>query len=345
MRVTTAQSPRAAAAAELVSSLQKRLVAGLERVCEQFGSAADFEPTHWLRDEGRHGGGMRLTCPDNTLLNRASVNVSQVHYDDLPEKRLGSATAISTIIHPHNPHAPSIHLHISWTELKDGQGYWRMMADLNPAIEYEAATRRFEHTLATSAPEQYEVAKAQGERYFFIPALGRHRGAAHFYLEGYRSDDATADSELAQRFGQAVIACYVEILRDAIAGNPKPSVEDVSRQLDYHTLYLFQVLTLDRGTTSGLLVHDQNDLGIMGSLPRFVNRELLASWQSRLASPQDQLLASVVEALSRQQPSPVDDPTKLALAQAVRAHYTANPKALELQASAEVRPPTVHNHR
>ena len=33
-----------------------------------------------------------------------------------------------------NPYAPSIHMHISWTELKSGKGTWRIMADLNPSI-------------------------------------------------------------------------------------------------------------------------------------------------------------------------------------------------------------------
>ena len=37
----------------------------------------------------------------------------------------------------------------------------------------------------------------------------------------------------------------------------------------------FGVLILNRCTTSGLLVHDQNDVGIIGSLPSHVNRLLL----------------------------------------------------------------------
>ena len=41
--------------------------------------------------------------------------------------------------------------------------------------------------------------------------------------------------------------------------------------------YLFQVLTLDRGTTSGLLIHNQNDVGIMGSLSLYINKVLLSS--------------------------------------------------------------------
>jgi coproporphyrinogen III oxidase len=34
------------------------------------------------------------------VFDRASVNVSQVHYADEPTRKLASATALSTIIHP-----------------------------------------------------------------------------------------------------------------------------------------------------------------------------------------------------------------------------------------------------
>ena len=38
-----------------------------------------------------------------------------------------------------------------------------------------------------------------------------------------------------------------------------------------HSLF-FQVLTLDRGTTHGLLAHGDNDVGTLGSLPNFVSK-------------------------------------------------------------------------
>ncbi len=60
--------------------------------------------------------------------------LSQVHYDDDSEKNLKSATAISTIIHPNNPHVPSVHIHISLTQLRNTPSSWRIMADLNPGI-------------------------------------------------------------------------------------------------------------------------------------------------------------------------------------------------------------------
>ena len=137
MGLVLPKSPSAGLAKELVESLQRRLVNGLEAL-----SSDSFVRQEWLRDEGSHGGGNRYSAPPSDAFNRASVNFSCVHYDDNPKKRLGSATALSAIVHPANPYVPSVHIHISWTEMRDGTGYWRMMADLNPSLPDPSDTDR-----------------------------------------------------------------------------------------------------------------------------------------------------------------------------------------------------------
>lgn len=206
-------------------------------------------------------------------------------------------------------------------------------------------TEAFAAGLRAAAPAAYERARAQGDRYFWIPALGRHRGATHFYLEDHATDDAEADLALARAVGEAATRGYARLLAGLLPGLGPATADERARQLAYHTLYLFQVLTLDRGTTSGLLVHDQNDVGILGSLPSHVDRALLSSWRERLPPPQGELLDALVAALPAAAPAPVDDATKAALAAAVRAHYRAHPDALALQASGGVEVPTVANHR
>ena len=335
-----ARAPEAALARVVVDGLQRHMVEAMQSI-----GAEPFATTHWLRDQGAHGGGTRASIGDTPTFDRASVNVSQVHYDDLPERKLGSATALSTIIHPRNPHAPSVHLHVSWTAMRDGTGYWRMMADLNPAIPASADRSRFEDALRRVAPDVYDHAAEQGARYFWIPALERHRGVAHFYLEGHTSGDFAADAALAQSIGDATIDVYASLVRAAITAHPQPSDADRAAQLAYHTLYLFQVLTLDRGTTSGLLVHDQNDLGILGSLPSHVDADLLASWASKVAKPQDVLVQGLVGVLRGGGTQPVDDDTKRGLAAALREFYRAYPEALDMQAAGDIVPPTVANHR
>lgn len=339
-----ARSPDAARAHRLVQDLQRRFAAALEAVSARRGDSIRLAPISWLRDEGRHGGGTRLVAVDSAVFNRAAINVSQVHYDDEPDRRLGSATALSTIIHPQAPRAPSVHIHLSWTEMRDGAAYWRIMADLNPALEDPPATERFRAAMRDATPALYEAAADQGDRYFWIPALGRHRGVTHYYLEGFSSGNRDADLAMARRFGETVIDCYARELDAALTGAAEAPPDDRQRQLEYHTLYAFQVLTLDRGTTSGLLVHDQNDVGILGSLPARIDRALFASWADRLEPPQDELVRSLVAVLPDAQPCELTDAVRAELARAVRAHYRTHPDALGLQASGDITPPTVDNH-
>ncbi len=342
MRRRLPSSPRAARVVALVTHLQDRLVRRLEAVARGVEAEEAFRPVEWDRDGGRHGGGVRFVAT-GPLFNRASVNVSAIHYDDLPDKRLASATALSSIVHPDAPHGPSVHLHVSFTEMRGGSGYWRVMADLNPSIPHPPAAQAFRQALADAAGGHFEAASAQGDRYFWIPALDRPRGVVHFYLEAFHSGDFEADLVLARRIAQAAIDTYTEVLDTALRAHPSAPAEERAQQLAYHTLYLLQVLTLDRGTTSGLLVHDQNDVGILGSLPARVDRDLLATWIPRLPPPQDTLLVDLVDALP---PSgAVDDDVKQRLADVVRAFYRAHPEALALQASGDVVPPTVANHR
>jgi len=340
----SSESERRSRALALVEGLQARHVRRLEAFSRAAGHPVAFTPVSWDRDGGRHGGGTRFQAAGGAF-DRASVNVSCVHYDDQPDKALASATALSAIVHPAHPRAASSHLHISWTARKDGHAYWRVMADLNPSIPDADQTAAFRSALAAAAGSRWGAGRDDGDRYFAIPALERHRGVCHFYLEGLDSGDFEADLAQGEAIEKAVIDTYGDLITASVEGAGDPTPEERAAQLAYHTVYLFQVLTLDRGTTSGLLVHGDNDVGILGSLPSRVDRDLLASWRSRVPPVQAPLLDGLVAALEAGATSPVDEPAKRRLADAVRAHYHAHPEALALQARGTVLPPTVANHR
>ena len=306
-----------------------------------------FEQFGWLRDYGLHGGGNRRVAVETAIWGRASVNFSHVHYDDQPDKRLRSATALSAIIHPADPRVPSLHTHVSWTEMRSGRGTWRLMADLNPANPDPADGKTFSEALARVAPEQVEHARAQGDKYFYIPSLERHRGQVHFYLEGFATDSPPSDFQLAKSFGECVIDTYAVIVGNKLESHREsgpPSDAERAAQLAYHSTYFLQVLTLDRGTTSGLLVHGDNDVGILGSLPLRVDRELLSSWVRLQPEPQGKLLEKLIAELPNENPTEVGASSRRALAMTIRDHYREHPEALKLQASGFTVPPTVANH-
>ncbi|WP_297440750.1 coproporphyrinogen III oxidase [Sulfurimonas sp.] len=343
MNMIMANSQEAQDAYKLVRALQKRFVNQLNELSKELGENKPYEEVTWLRDGGLHGGGSRFEARDAQLFNTASVNVSQVHYDEIPDKNLKSATAISTIIHPKNPNVPSIHIHISLTELRDAPSYWRIMADLNPSIFNEEDRKTFDDALRTLADKRYDEGASQGDKYFNIPALERTRGVSHFYLENYKTIDKASDAAFAQQFGEGVIDTYTSIVKNALQTRTTITQEEKQKQLEYHTLYLFQVLTLDRGTTSGLLIHNQNDVGIMGSLPSHINKALLLSWKEKVPKPQDELVQNIADTVAEN--GVVDVATKERLAQVVREHYKKHPQALSMQASGNTTPSTVANHK
>lgn len=346
-----ARSDIAVRAYGLVTLLQKHFEKGLSKTASQFTLPSDFNLINWLRHGGLYGGGNRLVAPfdrSHALCNRGSINVSQVHYPRKLNKPLASATALSTIIHPFHPYAPSIHMHISLTERYDRPAYWRLMVDLNPAIENTRDTQEFNAALRKVTGDLFESGQKEGQRYFYIPALNRHRGVSHFYLEQYHTDDIDADFSLAHNFGQSMMDCYVNILSTALTEHTQASLtnDDWQKQTSYHTAYFFQVLTLDRGTTAGVLVHDENDIGILGSLPAFIDCRRLASYRQHMAHPQTILLDRLIASLPEGSDGVcfIDDSVKESLAQAIRSFYKEFPQALKMQASASITPETVANH-
>ena len=340
--MTYAQSSDAQQAYELTRGLQNYFAKKLGELSSQYGNDSAFVEKKWLRDAGKHGGGSRFEASDEQLFNRGSINVSQVHYDDMPTKKLSSATAISTIIHPQNPHAPSIHMHISFTQMREGKSYWRIMADLNPSISNQTDKESFTQSIKNLVNEYADEGIQQGDKYFYIPTLKRSRGVSHFYLENFTSGKFEQDYLFTQKFGKGIIDTYTTILDNAFRSRKAISEADKKQQLAYHTLYLFQVLTLDRGTTSGLLIHDQNDTGIMGSLPNHVNKRVLKSWKSAMPQPQDELLESLIDVIPDDGAITLE--VKKSLAKAVREHYKKYPQALSMQASGNIIPSTVANH-
>lgn len=307
----------------LMSQLQQFFVDKLQAMAEELGESTQFQLVEWLRDNGRHGGGVRFVA-EQGLFNRASINISQIHFADLPDKSLLSATALSAIIHPDHPLAPSLHMHLSWSELKSGRSYWRIMADLNPAIADKQDKAVFNDTLRALSGNYFAAASQSGDNYFYIPALQRCRGVSHFYLEGFNPEcDGALSSP--KNFAEAVISCYCAIVKQHLAAAQPATAQQRRLQLDYHTLYFYQVLTLDRGTTAGLLAHGQNDIGTLGSLPARIDRSLLASWLEKTAPPQNKLIARLLQVLGEDEICTISDQVKARIAEQLRLHYRQYP--------------------
>ncbi|XP_063934555.1 oxygen-dependent coproporphyrinogen-III oxidase-like isoform X2 [Zophobas morio] len=255
-----------------------------------------FEVVEWFRNQGKNGGGKRYQVENSEVFNRATINASHVYFDNPTSSSVSSATALSAIIHPANPFMPSLHFHISFFSAKNKLGYWRMIADINPSIPFEEDKNLFLKILKAVIPcKLLSVALEFGDKYFFIPALNRRRGTCHLFI-------ASLDDDLLRRAQvgpEPVAFCYQNCQELA----NKLAKEVISLYAQIARSRLLQVITLDRGTTHGLLSHSDNDVGTLGSLPLHIDLALLKKWAVALKNSQGILLERVLHTLLQSCPA------------------------------------------
>src|SRR2546425_12771212 len=95
--------------------LQGRICAALEALEHREGGTARFREDTWQHSTG--GGGVTRVLVDGTVFQKAGVNFSHVTgsvSEELACSMPGpgtafSATGISLVLHPRNPHVPTVH--------------------------------------------------------------------------------------------------------------------------------------------------------------------------------------------------------------------------------------------
>src|SRR5688572_8249628 len=122
-------------AAIYFQELQDRIVAGLEEL-----DGGRFREDRWTRTGG--GGGRTRVLSEGALFEKAGVNFSDVHGEfskELAASLPGSGTAfratgVSLVLHPRNPHIPTVHANFRRLQRGKGEenGWFGGGADLTP---------------------------------------------------------------------------------------------------------------------------------------------------------------------------------------------------------------------
>jgi coproporphyrinogen III oxidase len=189
----TATTPLIDRAAEYFRQLQDRIVEGLERL-----DGKAFRTDQWDRPGG--GGGRSRVLADGNVFEKAGVNFSDVHGQFRPDMAGGlpgegtafRATGISLVLHPRNPHVPTVHA--NFRRLQRGpasastsSGWFGGGADLTPYYLYPEDATHFHGTLKQVCdrhdPALFPRFKAWCDRYFFIPHRGEPRGVGGVFFD------------------------------------------------------------------------------------------------------------------------------------------------------------------
>ncbi|RMG96745.1 MAG: oxygen-dependent coproporphyrinogen oxidase [Deltaproteobacteria bacterium] len=274
---TTGLSDPQRRAHEAVRTIQGAICRGLEAIEAASGSAARFREDTWERPGG--GGGWTRVLQGGRVLEKGGVNVSVVHGklgDDLGAQLPGRgehffATGVSLVLHPVNPHAPTVHANYRYLERGD-QRWFGGGADLTPHYYYEEDATHFHQVHRNACEAHADVAdyayfRDWCDHYFYIRHRKEHRGVGGIFFDyQYVTDDDAFDRWLAFVIdaGAAFREAYEPILtrrKDLPYGD-----RERTWQLQRRGRYAEFNLVYDRGTVFGLKTQGRIE-SILMSLP------------------------------------------------------------------------------
>jgi coproporphyrinogen III oxidase len=265
--------------AHAMYEIQAHICAGLEQLEHEAGGAARFVEDRWERPGG--GGGVSRVLQDGDLFEKGGVNVSVVHgalseafANELPGA--GSsffATGVSLVIHPRNPHVPTVHA--NFRHIVHGERRWfGGGADLTPYYVYAEDTKHFhavwkEYCDAYPDIADYAAFNNWCERYFYNTHREEHRGVGGIFFDDLLVDHRPGhDPETLLSFvrtgGMRFLDAYAPIVRRRM--NEPFTAGQREWQLIRRGRYVEFNLIHDRGTVFGLKTGGRTE-SILMSLP------------------------------------------------------------------------------
>ncbi|WRT69436.1 uncharacterized protein IL334_006422 [Kwoniella shivajii] len=213
--------------ANWVKSLQDHIVNTMEEI-ESTSSPNSFSPSpeppkflrdSWIRKEG--GEGSSCVLSGGRIFEKAGINVSVVHGFLPPKAQMAMlpdhpslppptetvpffATGLSIVIHPRNPHVPTVHLNYRYFEIEDPlnantpKAWWfGGGSDLTPTYLDPEDCIHFHGELKKACDKHderyWKDFKIACDKYFYINHRGESRGVGGIFF-----DDLTTSSPINQ---------------------------------------------------------------------------------------------------------------------------------------------------
>lgn len=253
---------------EFIHALQDDICGALERL----DGEARFREDPWEREGG--GGGRSRVLEGGAFLEKGGVSTSVV-YGQLEEafsKRLQGegrtfwAAGLSLVLHPRNPHVPTVHA--NYRLIHQGPRAWfGGGADLTPYYLYDEDAAHFHRTLKGACdkhdPAWYPRFKEECDRYFYLRHRGEARGVGGIFFENM-GGDLEREFAFVQDAGRAFLPAYLPIAerrKDTPFTEAQRHWQEVrrGRYVEFNLLF-------DRGTIFGLETRGRTE-SILMSLP------------------------------------------------------------------------------
>ncbi|MES2261575.1 MAG: oxygen-dependent coproporphyrinogen oxidase [Pseudomonadota bacterium] len=285
-------TPSPAAVKDYLLDLQNRIVQALETL-----DGKPFLQDAWQRPEG--GGGISRLIEEGNVLERGGCNFSHVMGAALPPSaaaarpelggRAWEATGVSLVLHPRNPHAPTVHMNVRFfsTTAADGAPVWWFGGgmDLTPYYGYQEDVRHFHQSchdaLAPYGDELHPRFKRWCDDYFYLKHRKEARGVGGIFFDDFNAASFEQCFEMVRSVGDSFIDAYLPILarrKDTPYGERERDFQAYRRGR-----YVEFNLVFDRGTLFGLQSGGRTE-AILMSMPPVVKWRY--DWQPQPGTPE-----------------------------------------------------------
>lgn len=247
---------------------------------QEIDGGAVFEEDAWVRDTG--GGGFSRVLSGGNVWEKAGVNLSVVH-GTMPASALRAATTsqlsgkesvqfsacgLSCVMHPRNPHCPTMHFNYRLFQTEGGNWWFGGGTDITPSYLDEADMRHF-HTVYKDVCDRHDVDfypkfKAWADDYFYIPHREERRGLGGIFFDDLNDREPEQLLEYCKDAVNHVVDAYAPIIQkhrdDAYTAEEKRWQQvRRGRYVEFNLVY-------DRGTIFGLKTNGRVE-SILMSLP------------------------------------------------------------------------------
>ncbi|EKX45131.1 plastid coproporphyrinogen oxidase [Guillardia theta CCMP2712] len=275
------------------AKFEKMLREAQDYICksvENVDGGAKFQTDAWTREGG--GGGISRVLTGGKVWEKAGCNLSVV-YGSMPSEALQAANdrlkfgatdrakgyapgervpffacGLSSVMHPKNPHCPTMHFNYRYFETEGGVWWFGGGTDITPAYLNVDDMKYFHGTYKEVCdkhdPEFYPKFKKWADEYFFIKHRGETRGLGGIFFDDLNDRDPEKIFEFAKECAMNVPKAYLPIV-EAHKNDPFTQKEK-EWQLMRRGRYVEFNLVYDRGTIFGLKTGGRIE-SILMSLP------------------------------------------------------------------------------
>lgn len=178
------------------------------------------------------------------------------------------ACGLSSVMHPRNPHCPTMHFNYRYFETDGGLWWFGGGTDITPSYVNEDDMKHFHGTYKEVCdkhdPAYYEEFKAWADRYFVIQHRNETRGLGGIFFDDQNNKTPDEHFEFSKEALNSVVKAYGPIVENH--KNDEFTQKQKEWQLMRRGRYVEFNLVYDRGTVFGLKTGGRIE-SILMSLP------------------------------------------------------------------------------